>query len=97
MIAALAHSSKSPVPLVTLFSALPQVERFQKGEEFLFFQSPAPLTGGEFFDAADPPPNFFSAENFSDMQVTAPQIGVTVVGFGAAIALAGLLTLGDGF
>ena len=71
--------------------SLPQVERFQAGEEFLFFQSPAPLTSGEFFEAADPPPNFFSAENFQDLQITGPQIGVTVTGIGAAVALAGLL------
>ena len=68
-----------------------QVQRFQDGQEFLFFQSPAPLTSGEFFEAADPPPNFFSAENFQDLQITGTQIGVTVTGVGAAVALAGLL------
>jgi len=68
-----------------------QVAKFQKGSDFLFFQSPAPLTSGEFMPAKNPPPNFFSAENFSDLEITGPQIGVTVTGIGSAVALGGLL------
>ena len=68
-----------------------QVTKFQEGTDFLFFQSPAPLTSGEFYEAADPPPNFFSAENFQDLQITGPQIGVTVTGIGSFLALAGVL------
>ena len=67
------------------------MSKFQEGTDFLFFQSPAPLTSGEFYEAADPPPDFFSAENFRDLVITGPQIAVTVVGLGSAVALAGLL------
>jgi hypothetical protein len=68
-----------------------QVSKFQEGSDFLFFQSPAPLTSGEFFEAADPPPNFFSGENFRDLQITGPQIAVTVTGVGAFLAVASVI------
>ena len=71
-----------------------QVSKFQEGTDFLFFQSPAPLTSGEFFEAADPPPDFFSGENFRDLQITGPQIGVTVTGIGAFLAVASVLIEG---
>ena len=78
----------SPLP------SLVQVSKFQEGSDFLFFQSPAPLTSGEFFEAADPPPDFFSGENFRDLQITPIQIGVTVTGIGAFLAVAGVIIQG---
>lgn len=65
--------------------------KFQEGTDFLFFQSPAPLTSGEFFEAADPPPDFFSGENFADLEITGPQIAVTATGIASFVAVVGVL------
>jgi hypothetical protein len=66
-----------------------QVQKFEDGTDFLFFQGPAPTT------AVQPDlPNFFSAENFSDMKINVSQVAFTVIGFGAAAVLAYLLITG---
>ena len=53
-----------------------QVQKFERAEDYLFFQGPAPKSAIQ-----DDLPDFFSAENFTDMKVTLPQlISVGVVG-----------------
>jgi len=63
-----------------------QIKAFEAGEDYLFFQGPAPKTAVQ-----EDLPSFFSAENFGDMQISTLQIGVTVVGFGTAAVLAASL------
>lgn len=64
-----------------------QVKKFEEGNDYLFFQGPAPLS------AIQPDlPDFFSAENFADMQIKPLQIVFTVVGFGSLAAVIYLLT-----
>jgi len=59
-----------------------QVQKFEAGEDFLFFQGPAPTTAVQ-----DDLPSFFSAENFADLEITPLQIAVTVVGLGTFAVL----------
>ena len=55
-----------------------QVEAFEKGTDYLFFQGPKPLTGYQ----ADLP-SFFSLDNFADLEISPLQIAVTVTGLGS--------------
>lgn len=59
-----------------------QIEKFEKGEDYLFFQGPAPKTAVQ-----EDLPSFFSADNFADLEITPVQIGVTGLGFATAAAL----------
>ena len=64
-----------------------QVKKFEAAEDYLFFQGPAPKSAIQ-----DDLPDFFSAENFTDMKVTVPQIlavgtsGVLVLVFAYLLA-----------
>merc|ERR1719247_1486842 len=60
-----------------------QVEQFEAGGEYLFFQGPKPKTGYQ-----EDLPSFFSLENFADLEITPLQIAVTVTGVGSAGVLA---------
>jgi len=53
---------------------------FEAAEDYLFFQGPAPKSAIQ-----DDLPDFFSAENFTDMKVTVPQI--------LAVGVSGVLVL----
>ncbi|KOO34972.1 hypothetical protein Ctob_015576 [Chrysochromulina tobinii] len=65
-----------------------QVQAFENGEDYLFFQGPAPTTAVQ-----DGLPSFFSAENFQDLEISTLQIAVTVVGLGTfAVLLPTLLS-----
>jgi len=57
-----------------------QVKKFEAAEDYLFFQGPAPKSAIQ-----DDLPDFFSAENFTDMKVTVPQI--------LAVGVSGVLVL----
>jgi hypothetical protein len=57
-----------------------QVKKFEAAEDYLFFQGPAPKSAIQ-----DDLPDFFSAENFTDMKVTLPQL--ISVGVGGACVL----------
>ena len=60
-----------------------QIGKFEAGEDYLFFQGPAPKT------AIQPDlPSFFSADNFAEMEVTTPQIVITGVGLATAAVVA---------
>lgn len=64
-----------------------QVQNFENGTDYLFFQGPSPQ-----YAVQDDLPSFFSAENFADMEIKPLQIAVTVVGFGTfAVLLSYLL------
>merc|ERR1719327_994150 len=63
-----------------------QIGKFEKGEDYLFFQGPAPKSAIQ-----EDLPSFFSGENFENLEITPLQIAVTVVGFGAFVAVAGVL------
>lgn len=63
-----------------------QVEKFEGGTDYLFFQGPAPTTAVQ-----DDLPSFLSAENFADMEIKPLQIVFTVVGFGAFAVLLSVL------
>ena len=63
-----------------------QVERFEKGDDYIFFQGPKPATGNQ-----PDLPSFFSLDNFADLEISPVQVGVTVVGVGAAGLVALLL------
>jgi len=65
-----------------------QIAKFEAGEDYLFFQGPSPETAIQ-----EDLPSLFSAENLAEAQITVPQIAVTALGVGSAVALAGLLTL----
>ena len=61
---------------VTRMETEGQVEKFEKGSDFLFFQSPAPATADQ-----DDLPSFFSGDNVGDFQLQGPvQIAVTATG-----------------
>merc|ERR1719502_1193886 len=62
-----------------------QVQAFEGGTDYLFFQGPAPTTAVQ-----EDLPSFFSADNFADLEITPLQIAVTVVGlatFAAAVSI----------
>jgi len=68
-----------------------QVEAFEEGTDFLFFQSPKPLTGYQ-----PDLPSFFSFDNFADLAISPAQIAVTLTGLGSAgILVASLLSSGE--
>merc|ERR1719421_1954665 len=67
-----------------------QIRKFEEGDDYLFFQGPAPKTAVQ-----EDLPSFFSAENFADLEITAPQIAVTATGLAAAGALAASLAAPD--
>merc|ERR1719231_2224018 len=54
-----------------------QVGKFEKGEDYLFFQGPAPKTAIQ-----EDLPSFFSFENLADAEIKPIQIVVTGVGLG---------------
>ena len=63
-----------------------QVTKFEKGEDYLFFQGPAPKTAIQ-----EDLPSFFSAENFLEAKLQSPlQIAVTVTG---VLAFAGVASV----
>jgi len=64
-----------------------QIAKFEAGEDYLFFQGPAPETAIQ-----EDLPSLFSIENLSEAKITVAQIGVTATGIGSAVALATLLT-----
>jgi len=66
-----------------------QIGKFERGEDFLFFQGPAPKTAVQ-----EDLPDFFSLDNLAEAKVTLPQIAITGVGFGTAALLAYLLVQG---
>lgn len=55
-----------------------QIEKFEDGEDYLFFQGPTPRTGVQ-----PDLPSFFSFENLAELEITVPQIAVTVTGLGS--------------
>jgi len=63
-----------------------QIGKFEAGEDYLFFQGPAPKTAIQ-----EDLPGLFSAENFAEMQITPLQIGVTVVGVATFAAVGSVL------
>merc|ERR1719261_1258605 len=63
-----------------------QVEKFERGDDYLFFQSPAPYT--QFQEGL---PDFFSAENFQDLEISPLQIIFTGTGVAALAATIFLL------
>ena len=63
-----------------------QVEAFERGGDYIFFQGPKPKTGYQ----ADLP-SFFSPDNFADLEITPTQIAVTITGIGSAGILAASL------
>ena len=56
-----------------------QVEAFEKGTDYIFFQGPKPATGYQ-----PDLPSFFSLDNFADLEISPAQIAVTVTGLGTA-------------
>ena len=52
-----------------------QIQKFESGSDFLFFQGPAPKTAVQ-----TDLPSFFSGDNFADMEI--PTVGVAFVGLG---------------
>lgn len=67
-----------------------QIRKFEEGDDYLFFQGPAPKTAVQ-----EDLPSFFSPENFADLEITVPQIAVTATGLAAAGALAASLAAPD--
>ena len=63
-----------------------QIGKFEKGEDYLFFQGPAPKTAVQ-----EDLPSFFSLDNFADLEIKPLQILVTGTGFGALAVLIYLL------
>merc|ERR1719231_1243721 len=63
-----------------------QIQKFEKGEDYLFFQGPAPKTAVQ-----EDLPSFFSADNFADMEITPFQIGITGVGLATFGVVAGVV------
>lgn len=63
-----------------------QIGKFEKGEDFLFFQGPAPKSAIQ-----EDLPSFFSGDNFSDLEITPLQIAVTVTGIGSFAAVTSVL------
>merc|ERR1719247_1577546 len=63
-----------------------QVQKFEEGSDYLFFQGPAPKTAIQ-----DDLPSFFSAENFAGLEISPLQIVVTVTGVASFAAVASVL------
>jgi len=63
-----------------------QIANFEAGEDYLFFQGPAPSTAIQ-----EDLPSFFSGENFADLQISGTALAVTGLGFGSAAVLASVL------
>jgi hypothetical protein len=63
-----------------------QVQKYEDGEDFLFFQSPAPTTSEQ-----DDLPSFFSPDNFAELEIKPLQILVTLTGLGSFAAVAAAL------
>jgi len=63
-----------------------QVEKFERGDDFLFFQSPAPYT-----NVQEGMPSFFSLENFADLEFSLLQGVVTVTGIASFAAVASVV------
>ena len=63
-----------------------QIGKFERGEDYLFFQGPAPKTAVQ-----EDLPSLFSAENLAEMQIKPLQIGVTVVGVATFAAVGSVL------
>ena len=67
-----------------------QISKFEKGEDYLFFQGPAPKTAIQ-----EDLPSFLSPENLAEAEFYGlPQIAVTLTGLGSAAALAYLVFTG---
>jgi len=66
-----------------------QIDKFQSGEDYLFFQGPAPKTAIQ-----EDLPDFFSLENFEDIEIVPAQIAVTATGLLSFAVVLGTL-LGD--
>ena len=93
---AVAPTRASALSMKADFSSLSketQPERYEQGTDFLFFQSPGPLTSGGtgFFDRNEDIPSFFSAENFQDIEIKPAQIAVTATGIGSFLAVASVV------
>jgi hypothetical protein len=67
-----------------------QIKKFEQGDDYLFFQGPAPKTAVQ-----EDLPDFFSPENFEGMEVTKGQLLFTGTGLAAAGALAAGLAAPD--
>merc|ERR1719446_1636935 len=65
-----------------------QIKKFEKGEDYLFFQGPAPKTAVQ-----EDLPSFFSFENLADAEIKPIQIVVTGVGLGT-FAIAAAIVIG---
>ena len=63
-----------------------QVGKFEDGDDYLFFQGPAPKTAVQ-----EDLPSFLSPENFADLEIKPLQVVFTLTGFASAAALGGLL------
>mmetsp|Transcript_41565 Transcript_41565/g.88702 ORF Transcript_41565/g.88702 Transcript_41565/m.88702 type:complete len:132 (-) Transcript_41565:471-866(-) len=63
-----------------------QIGKFEKGDDYLFFQGPAPKTAIQ-----EDLPSFFSGDNFADIEITPLQIAVTVTGVASFAAVASVL------
>lgn len=68
-----------------------QIAKFQAGEDYLFFQGPAPKTAIQ-----DDLPSLFSAENFEDLEIVPAQIAVTATGLLSFAVVLGTLLGDDG-
>ena len=64
-----------------------QIEKYEQGSDFLFFQGPAPKTAIQ-----EDVPNFFSPENvesiLEDIKITPLRIGIGLAGAGSAVIVA---------
>lgn len=65
-----------------------QIQKFEGGTDYLFFQGPTPKTGVQ-----EDLPSLFSAENFEGLEISPAQIAVTLVG-PACFLVAAKITLG---
>ena len=59
-----------------------QVQAFESGTDYLFFQGPTPESAIQ-----EDLPSFLSPENFSDLEITPFQIAVPIVGLGTFAVL----------
>merc|ERR1719198_2134612 len=63
-----------------------QVTKFEKGEDYLFFQGPAPKSAVQ-----EDLPSFFSGDNFADMEISPLFFGAVAVGGASFAAVAATL------
>jgi len=72
-----------------------QVDKYVKGEDYLFFQSPSPK-----YAQQDDMPDFFSQANvdsmISDLKITPLRLAIGAVGLGAFTVIAGTLFISPG-